>query len=47
MSSKLESLIGKEGMTAFFTELKNALQTSGKFIPWRVVVVSTDGNIIE
>ena len=27
--------------------VKNALQTSGKFIPWRVVVVSTDGNIIE
>ena len=30
MSSKLESLIGKEGMTAFFTELKNALQTTEK-----------------
>ena len=27
--------------------VKNALQTSGKFIPWRIVVVSTDGNIIE
>ena len=27
--------------------VKNALQASGKFIPWRVVVVSTDGNIIE
>ena len=30
MSSELESLIGKEGMTAFFTELKNALQTTEK-----------------
>jgi len=27
--------------------LKNALQTSGKFIPWRVVTISTDGRIIE
>lgn len=27
--------------------VKNALQACGKFIPWRVVVVSTDGNIIE
>ncbi len=27
--------------------VKNALQTSGKFIPWRVVTISTDGNIIE
>lgn len=26
---------------------KNALQASGKFIPWRVVTISTDGNIIE
>ena len=30
MSSKLESLIGEEGITAFFTELKNALQTTEK-----------------
>ena len=30
MSSELESSIGKEGMTAFFTELKNALQTTEK-----------------
>ncbi|MBQ4527156.1 MAG: 4Fe-4S binding protein [Clostridia bacterium] len=27
--------------------VKNALQASGKFIPWRVIVVSTDGNIVE
>lgn len=27
--------------------VKNALQASGKFIPWRVVVVSTDGRILE
>ncbi|MBQ9940333.1 MAG: 4Fe-4S binding protein [Clostridia bacterium] len=27
--------------------VKNALMTSGKFIPWRVVTISTDGNIIE
>ncbi len=27
--------------------VKKALQTSGKFIPWRVVTISTDGNIIE
>ncbi len=26
---------------------KRALQASGKFIPWRVVIVSTDGRIIE
>ncbi len=27
--------------------VKNALQASGKFIPWRVVTISTDGKIIE
>ncbi len=27
--------------------VKNALQKSGKFIPWRVVTISTDGNIVE
>lgn len=27
--------------------VKRALQTSGKFIPWRVVTISTDGRIIE
>ncbi len=26
--------------------VKNALQTSGKFIPWRVVTISTDGRIL-
>ena len=26
---------------------KNALQASGKFIPWQVVTVSTDGKIID
>ena len=26
---------------------KRALQASGKFIPWRVVTISTDGNIVE
>ena len=26
---------------------KRALQTSGKFIPWQVVTISTDGRIIE
>lgn len=26
---------------------KQALQASGKFIPWRVVIVSTDGRIID
>jgi len=26
---------------------KNALQNSGKFIPWRVVTISTDGRILE
>ncbi len=26
---------------------KNALKASGKFIPWRVVTISTDGRIIE
>ena len=26
---------------------KQALQVSGKFIPWRVVIVSTDGRIID
>jgi len=26
---------------------KRALQKSGKFIPWRVVIISTDGNIID
>ena len=27
--------------------VKNALQASGKFIPWQVKVISTDGRIIE
>ncbi|MBP1548640.1 MAG: ferredoxin, partial [Oscillospiraceae bacterium] len=27
--------------------VKRALQTSGKFIPWRVVIISTDGRIVE
>jgi len=27
--------------------VKRALQASGKFIPWQVVTISTDGNIIE
>ncbi|MCI7692693.1 MAG: ferredoxin, partial [Oscillospiraceae bacterium] len=27
--------------------VKRALQASGKFIPWRVVVISTDGRILD
>ena len=27
--------------------VKRALQTSGKFIPWRVVTISTDGKILD
>ena len=27
--------------------VKNALKASGKFIPWRVVTISTDGNILD
>lgn len=27
--------------------VKNALQNSGKFIPWRVVVISTDGRLLN
>ena len=27
--------------------VKAALKASGKFIPWRVVTISTDGNILE
>ncbi|MCH5348686.1 MAG: 4Fe-4S binding protein [Oscillospiraceae bacterium] len=27
--------------------VKQAMQTSGKFIPWRVVVISTDGKILD
>jgi len=27
--------------------VKRALQNSGKFIPWQVVTISTDGNILE
>lgn len=27
--------------------VKNALMASGKFIPWRVVTISTDGNILD
>ena len=26
---------------------KRALQASGKFIPWQVVIISTDGNILD
>ena len=28
-------------------DVKTALQTSGKFIPWQVKVISTDGNIMD
>lgn len=27
--------------------VKNALQASGKFIPWRVITISTDGTILD
>lgn len=27
--------------------VKKALQTSGKFIPWRVITITTDGKIID
>ncbi|MGN0968196.1 MAG: 4Fe-4S ferredoxin, partial [Oscillospiraceae bacterium] len=27
--------------------VKTALQNSGKFIPWRVAVISTDGRILD
>ena len=27
--------------------VKTALKDSGKFIPWNVAVISTDGNIID
>ena len=27
--------------------VKKALQASGKFIPWNVVTISTDGNILD
>ena len=27
--------------------VKTALQNSGKFLPWRVVTISVDGNIIS
>ena len=27
--------------------VKEALKTSGKFIPWRVVTISTDGRILD
>ena len=27
--------------------VKNALQAGGKFIPWRVVTISTDGRILD
>ena len=27
--------------------VKEALQSSGKFIPWRVVTISTDGRIVD
>ena len=27
--------------------VKKALQASGKFIPWQVVTISTDGRILE
>ncbi|MFA7674880.1 MAG: ferredoxin, partial [Endomicrobiia bacterium] len=26
---------------------KNALQNSGKFIPWQIVIISTDGKILN
>ncbi len=29
------------------TAVKNALSNSGKMIPWQVVVISTDGNILD
>lgn len=29
------------------TAVKNALKASGKFIPWRIITISTDGRIME
>jgi len=41
--------LGKRGTCCSGIEfiVKNALQASGKFIPWQVVTVSTDGRIID
>jgi len=27
--------------------VKTALQQSGKFIPWQIVIISTDGRILD
>lgn len=27
--------------------VKNAMMSSGKMVPWNVVTISTDGNIVE
>ena len=52
-NSNVEVIDGPNiGLVASFFELleyaaKRALQLSGKFIPWRVVTISTDGKILD
>jgi len=36
-----------EWLTVYLHAIKYALQNSGKFIPWRVVIISTDGRIVD
>ena len=40
--SEIQNICGGIEMAA-----KKALQNSGKFIPWQVVTISTDGRILE
>ena len=38
---------GRGGCGGLENAAKRALQASGKFIPWQVVTISTDGRILD
>ena len=43
-----EKAVGDPELWKTATEsLENAIKASGKFLPWRVVTISTDGRLIE
>ena len=37
----------EDGSTFMENAVKKALQASGKFLPWNVVTISTDGRILD
>ncbi len=45
-ADKLTAILAENDIKSV-TVVKNALQAGGKFIPWRVVTISTDGRILD